>query len=190
VLARTCGWDVVGLDPDPKAVANAARQRLTVYEGGIEYFAGQTHLFNVITLNHVIEHVYDPVKVLKACHALLKPGGQLWLETPNIDSFGHARFQQNWRGLETPRHLVLFNRHSLGQALVSAGFPSMHDRPSPSPCAGMYRASYSMQHGYSPYVRMATPKTLKLQAMRAADAEMVFPSHREYLTVAVRRAES
>lgn len=188
-LARTCGWDVVGLDPDTAAVANAASQGLTVHEGGIEYFAGQSNLFDVITLNHVIEHVYEPVKVLEACHALLKPGGQLWLETPNIDSIGHARFKQNWRGLETPRHIALFNRHSLGQALVSAGFPSMHDRPCPSPCAGMYRASYAMQHGHSPYDGMTTPKALKLQATLAAIVEMIFPSRREFLTVAARRPE-
>jgi 2-polyprenyl-3-methyl-5-hydroxy-6-metoxy-1,4-benzoquinol methylase len=189
-LARTCGWKVVGLDPDPMAVANAASQGLTVHEGGIEYFDGQTELFDVITLNHVIEHVYEPFEVLKRCHVLLKPGGQLWLETPNIDSFGHARFQKNWRGLEAPRHLALFNRHSLGHALVSAGFPSTQDRRCPSPCAGMYRASYAMQHGHSPYDGMAMPKALKLQATLAAVAEMVFPSRREFLTVAARRAES
>jgi len=108
-LARTCGWDVVGLDPDPKAVANGIRQKLTVFVGGIEYFDEQTELFDVITLSHVIEHLSDPVKVLEACHGLLKPGGQLWLETPNIESIGHVYFQENWRGLEPPRHLVLFS---------------------------------------------------------------------------------
>ena len=41
-LARNCGWDVVGLDPDPKAVANAERKGLTVHVGGIEYFDGKT----------------------------------------------------------------------------------------------------------------------------------------------------
>jgi len=106
-LARTCGWTVVGLDPDPMAVSNAARQGLTVHEGGIEYFDGQTGLFDVITLNHVIEHVHEPFDVLKRCHALLKPGGQLWLETPNIDSFGHGIFRKNWRGLEPARVKVV-----------------------------------------------------------------------------------
>lgn len=186
-LARSCGWEVVGLEPDPKAVANAAKKGLTVHEGGIEFFAGETGLFDVITLNHVIEHVYEPIKVLEACHALLKPGGQLWLETPNIDSFGHGRFQRNWRGLETPRHLVLFNRRSLSQAFIAAGFPAPRDRASPSPCSGMFKASFAMEHGLSPYEALAVPKGLKLQAAMAAFAEMFFPSHREFLTVTARK---
>lgn len=64
----------------------------------------------------------EPFMVREACHALLKPGLQLWLETPNIDSFGYARFQKIWRGLKTPRHLVLFNRQSLSQAFVRQVF--------------------------------------------------------------------
>lgn len=184
-LARTCGWEVVGLDPDPKAAANAARQGLTVHEGGIEYFAGQTNQFDVITLNHVIEHVYDPIKVLEACHALLKPGGQLWVETPNIDSFGHARFQQNWRGLETPRHLVLFNQNSLSQAFVSAGFRVSKNQPRLS--TEMFIKSFAIEHGQSPYAAFPTSKLLKLQAALAELAGLILPARREFLTVSARK---
>ena len=187
-LARSCGWDVIGLDPDPEAATNAAKQGLTVYEGGIEYFDGKTELFDVITMCHVIEHVHDPVNVLKICHSLLKPGGQLWLETPNIDSLGHARFQENWRGLETPRHLVLFNRRSLNQAFVDAGFSAPHDCVRPSPHAGMFESSFAMEQGFSPYQRVAIPKVLKWQASIASYVVKLLPSRREFLTVAARKA--
>lgn len=189
-LARSCGWDVVGLDPDPEAAANAAKQGLTVHVGGIEYFDGMNELFDVITLNHVIEHVYEPVKVLKACYTLLKPGGQLWLETPNINSFGHARFQKYWRGLETPRHLVIFNRHSLSQAFIDAGFSAPYDRARPSPCAAIFQASFAMMHGHSPNEAIAIPKLLQLRAAIAAFAGNLLPSRREFLTVSVSKAKS
>lgn len=182
-LARTCGWDVVGLDPDPKAAANAAQQGLTVHEGDIEFFDGKTELFDVITLNHVIEHVHDPIKVLKRCHALLKPRGQLWLETPNISSLGHERFQKNWRGLEAPRHLVIFNPHSLKQALISAGFSSLDNRVRPSPCAEIFKASFAMRHGQAPYGAVAAPKILKWQAAMANLIGTLSPSRREFLTI-------
>ena len=187
-LARTCGWDVVGLDPDPKAVANAETKGLTVHRGGIEYFDGKAELFDVITMNHVIEHVYEPVKVLEACHALLKPGGQLWLETPNLDSFGHARFQRNWRGLETPRHLVLFNRQSLSQALARAGFSAPHDRTRPSACAGMFQASFAMEHGRDPDQAAAMPNSLRLRVAITRFLEMLMPKRREFLTVTARKS--
>lgn len=187
-LARTCGWDVVGLDPDPKARANAAKQSLTVYEGGIEYFDGKAKMFDVITMNHVIEHIYEPVKLLKACHKLLKPGGQIWLSTPNIDSFGHQRFQQNWRGLETPRHLVLFNRNSLNQALISAGFSAPIDCECLSPSKGMFKMSFAMELGHAPHYALDPPITLQLHAALVAFAEVIFPSRREFITVTARKS--
>ena len=111
-LAHNCGWNVTGIDFDPEAVANASKRGLAVYQGGIELFEGKSELYDVITLNHVIEHVHAPCSVLKSCYRILKPGGQIWIETPNINSYGHKRFQNNWRGLESPRHLVIFNEKS------------------------------------------------------------------------------
>lgn len=188
MLAQSVGWDVVGLDPDPKAAANAADQGLTVHNGGVEYFNGETELFDVITMNHVIEHLHEPVKVLKACYALLKPEGELWLETPNIDSFGHARFGKNWRGLETPRHLVLFSRHSLSLCFIRAGFPVPHDLSRPSPCSSMFRASALMEDGRSPYEGLAAPRGIRVWAAIAAFAEMLLPSRREFLIVRARKS--
>ena len=182
-LARACGWNAVGLDMDPKAVANATKRGLTVHQGGIEYYDGKKELFDVITVCHVIEHVFDPAKVLESCYALLKPGGQLWLETPNIDSFGYARFKNNWRDLDPPRHLVLFNRRSLNQAIIGAGFHAPHDLASPSPCPVVFKQSLAMEKGYSPFDNMATPVALKWQATKAVFLEKVFPSRREFLTV-------
>ena len=186
-LAQSVGWDVIGLDPDPKAVTNAADQGLTVYEGGVEYFNGKTELFDVITLSNVIEHLHEPVKVLAACYTLLKPGGELWLETPNIDSFGHLRFGKNWRGLETPRHLVLFSRHSLRLCFIHAGFPLPRDLPRPNLCASMYRASSLIEHGYSPYEGRAAPRGMRVWAAIAAFAEMLLPSRCEFLIVKARK---
>jgi 2-polyprenyl-3-methyl-5-hydroxy-6-metoxy-1,4-benzoquinol methylase len=182
-LAQGIGWEAVGLDLDPKVVTNAIDQGLTVYHGSIEYFADQTSLFDVITLNHVIEHVHDPVRLLKACYALLKNGGQVWVQTPNIDSFGHARFQEYWRGLEPPRHIVLFNRNSLHQAFISAGFDEPCDLVCPSECWDMYRKSFAMEQGHSPYELIELPASVKAEAIKATIAEKIFPLKREFLTV-------
>ena len=131
---------------------------------------------------------YETVKVGEVCHALFKPGRQLWLETPNLDSFGHARFQKNWRGLETARHLVLFNRQSLIQALARAGFSAPQNRTRPSACAGMFQASFAMEHGRDPYQAAAMPKSLKLRAAIVGFIEMLMPERREFLTVTARKS--
>jgi hypothetical protein len=53
---------------------------------------------------------------------MLKRGGFLWIETPNIDSLGYEIYSRSWRGLEPPRHLVLFTAKSLTLCLANSGF--------------------------------------------------------------------
>jgi hypothetical protein len=141
----------------------------------------------VITLNHVIEHVFEPVDVLARCSALLRSGGQLWIETPNISSYGHARFQRNWRGLEAPRHLVLFNSKSLHDALCRAGFAAPRERSRPSACPGMFRASFAMERGKLASADVEMPLSLRLAGAMAALAEKLAPTHKEFLTISASR---
>lgn len=182
-IARSCGWDAVGLDPDPKVVANAANYGFSVNLGGIEFYNGKSELFDVITVAHVVEHVYDPVELLSSCYRLLKKGGQLWIETPNIDSFGHAYFKGDWRGLEAPRHLVLFNRQSLRRALLDTGFQILRDRATPSSCQSMYRASYAMARGLMPDEEILLPSSVLFRALVAGVVGRLLPSRREFLTM-------
>lgn len=172
-LARNCGWNVTGIDFDPEAVANASKHGIKVYQGGIEIFEGKSELYDVITLNHVIEHVHEPSSVLKSCHRLLKQGGQLWLETPNLDSYGHKRFQHNWRGLEPPRHLVIFNKKTLRDSLIGAGFMSTLVRNSNDVTVGMFQVSYSMENGISPYKPLPFTISLYLEAKIAKFKEHI-----------------
>lgn len=186
-IARACGWDIVGLDPDPKAAANATKKDLIVYKGGIEYFDSKTELFDVITLNHVIEHVHDPVRVLKTCHALLKPGGQLWLETPNIDSFGHARFQRSWRGLEIPRHLVIFNLKSLVNALLKTEFINIVSKKTPSPLHRMIRASLAIKEDLPLDNNIQLSIWQEWDILKARLWLALMPSRKEFLTVIAQK---
>lgn len=145
--ARACGWSVVGVDPDPRACDTARLSGLDVRQGGLEQFDGQSQIFDAITMSHVIEHVHQPAQVLKDCLRLLRPGGHLWLETPNIGSLGHARYGRHWRGLEPPRHLVLFNQGSLISLLKDTGFQSITVKPGSSPLLVLTLKSELLKRG-------------------------------------------
>lgn len=121
-LARTAGWEVEGLDFDPGAVETARQRGLVAHQGDIRLLADRKSCFDVITLSHVLEHVYDPAELLSSAFRLLVPGGTLWVETPNVSSLGHRKFGPHWRGLESPRHLMLFSREGLLQMVRAAGF--------------------------------------------------------------------
>lgn len=122
-FARQAGWQALGLDFDIRAVAAARARGIEVMHGGLEVLGDDARdRYDYITLSHVIEHVYHPVETLRQVHRLLRPGGLAWIETPNIDALGHRHFGRHWRGLEAPRHLVLFSVRAMKQSLRDAGF--------------------------------------------------------------------
>lgn len=187
--AQACGWQVEGVDPDARAVAAGQRQDVFVRQGGLEAYADRTACFDLITLSHVIEHVHDPAEALADCHRLLKPGGRLWLATPNIDGGGHALFGRHWRGLETPRHLVLFNERSLRRLLQQAGFARTRRLPSqlPEPFL-LARSSHALTLGLLPHdAPPPLPPTLRRAAWRLALQGWLRPQRREFLYLAASR---
>lgn len=120
---RELGWDTVGVEPDEIA-ARAGQQHfgLNIRVGTVFDLQLPRGSMNAITMNHVIEHVPDPIDVLKRCHQLLMPGGLLVVVTPNVYSLGRRFFGADWRGLETPRHLFLFSVANLVEVLKRAEF--------------------------------------------------------------------
>jgi SAM-dependent methyltransferase len=122
VAMRAGGWSVQGIEPDPAAAGRAAQAGVPVIAAPLEEAELAAESFDAVTLNHVLEHFHDPVQALRICRALLRPGGRLWIATPNLGGRGHAVFGQDWIGLDPPRHLVLFDRSALTRAVESAGF--------------------------------------------------------------------
>lgn len=121
-LAQSLGWQAVGVDSDPVVVKHATAIGLTVRQGGPEAFLDQPASFDAITLNHAIEHMHHPRQTLSYVFELLRPGGFVYMETPNIDALGHGNFREHWRGLEVPRHLTIFSWQSLEALLHQTGF--------------------------------------------------------------------
>jgi 2-polyprenyl-3-methyl-5-hydroxy-6-metoxy-1,4-benzoquinol methylase len=184
--AANSGWKTLGIDVDGIAIARARQRGLAVLEGGIEALTGRHDEFDVITMSHVIEHVHDPLTMLEASYRLLKPGGRLWIETPNIDSYSHARFGRFWRGLEAPRHLVIFNENSLRGALKHAGFIAIENLRRPSAFRNLYFSSQAIQSAVVGERHMPS-RRLKIEAAVATLCSIAKPLRREHLTMSARK---
>lgn len=119
---RELGWEVMGVEPDSEAVCIAKeRFGLDVFQGTLEEAKFPDNSFDAITMNHVIEHVPDPIGLLVECRRVLKPSSKLVMVTPNIQSLGRRLFGEYWRGWEVPRHLFLFSPKSLRACAKRAG---------------------------------------------------------------------
>jgi SAM-dependent methyltransferase len=180
------GWEVTGIDPDPKVAGQAAGLR--VQQGGLPDTGLTSESFDEVTLSHVIEHTHDPVASLREVFRLLRPGGQVWIATPNVRSDGHRWFRANWIGLHPPAHLVLFNHTALWRALQLAGFEV------PRLCAmrsqvGQDHLSWRLSKGELPFSSAAVglPTSLKFRRAMSDLCSVWTPSRREEIVVIARR---
>lgn len=128
-LCRGIGIEVEGADLDSDAIKHASSRGLKVQQGGVEVLKEiPSESFDWVTISHVIEHVYEFDHLLAEFNRILRPGGKLWIETPNGTAAGLEEFSQYWRGLEPPRHLLLFSRRALLGKLHNNGFEVISER--------------------------------------------------------------
>ena len=117
---KGAGWTTQGVDFDPAAAAAARSRGLDVRVGDVRDLCLPAASFDAVVMAHVLEHVFDPVGLLTECKRLLKPGGRLVSITPNGRSLGHRMYGPSWRGLEPPRHIVVFTPKGLRHACQRA----------------------------------------------------------------------
>ena len=80
-------------------------------------------LFDVVVMNHVLEHVSDPVAFLNAVRVRLKPGGVLHLAVPNVGAW--EAMLPGWNSYE-PYHLLYFTQKTLRLVAEKSGFKIHH----------------------------------------------------------------
>lgn len=116
------GWHLTGVDADERAVDAARRRGLDVRLATIDTAGIEPGTVDLALCIQTIEHVDDPVAVLRSIASLLRPGGRLYLITDNTGSPDFTLFKgRHWGGYHFPRHWNLFNRSSMRRVLELAG---------------------------------------------------------------------
>lgn len=117
--ALDTSWERHGIEVSQFA-ADHASQYGSIFVGNFEEY-NEGH-FDVIVMNHVIEHLVRPESALRFVKDKLKPGGYLVLATPNFDSGAARRYGMNYRLLHDPTHITLFSEDSIRRFLRDYGF--------------------------------------------------------------------
>lgn len=81
--------------------------------------------FDLVVMNHVLEHVYHPRDVLANVHRVLKRDGVLDIAVPNPDGYSAKTYGPNWFSLDSPRHVMLFSPAVAERLLRECGFGDM-----------------------------------------------------------------
>lgn len=182
VSARAAGWACTGTEVDPRAAQAASGRGFEIHCGPLADFHSVGRRFHAITISHVLEHVHDPVALLRDAFQLLELDGRLWIETPNLGAFGHAYFGRAWRDLDAPRHLQIFNHAGLMKLLREIGFREIKIAP--------WQLDWEIVAPAS--VRLAqlqqSGKTLKIvDPSKGERVGRCFPEKREFVTMVAKR---
>lgn len=119
---KDLGWNVLGIEPDPVSAQLAKKNGIDIFNGPLDKTGLADESADQITMQHVIEHLPNPIAYISECHRILKKGGRLVIYTPNLDSLGHRMFRESWLHLDPPRHLHLFSPKSLQAVLEKSPF--------------------------------------------------------------------
>jgi SAM-dependent methyltransferase len=126
--AENYGWDVYGVDLSHWAI-DFAKQKFglqNVTQGVLNEVRYPDNFFDVVIMKDVIEHLINPKSELKEIHRILKPGGVICINTPNIVSLTSKILRARWWGINQA-HLYYFTWHyfawgSLHKMLYEVGF--------------------------------------------------------------------
>jgi len=125
-VARERGWEVAGVEISEPA-ASFARERLgdVVRTGTLEDARFENDSFDCVVMLDVVEHVPDPVGLLREAARVLRPGGVLLLSAPNARSISARLAGRYWFHFKRD-HVVLFTEATLLRALDAAGLDCFH----------------------------------------------------------------
>ena len=114
---RKCGYTADGMEVNPAAIEVARASGSLIWES-IEAIPDSA--YDVVISNHVLEHVENPIEVLRLLLRVLKTGGLILLKLP-IDDF-RAKGQRSWRQQDTDHHFYTWSPRLLANSLWEAGY--------------------------------------------------------------------
>jgi len=119
-VAREAGWDAEGTELS-RAAADAARERgIVVHVGDLADLPLRRDSYDAVVSLECLEHVPSPPAFLRAAADLLRPGGVLFLTTPNWGSLSRRLLGKEWVAVSKD-HLCLLTPSSLRRTLAAAG---------------------------------------------------------------------
>ena len=122
---RGAQWETWGVDPSESAKV-AGKKGHKIIRGFFETVSLPNGFFDLVILNHTLEHMDNPVQVLKKVHRILKKDGLVYVDVPNFGSLSSKILGKHWPYLVPEEHKHQFTKKALVQILEKSGFKVIH----------------------------------------------------------------
>ncbi len=120
--AKKAGFDCFGLDISPFACGLAKKNfGEKIFCGTIEEANYPDSFFDAVCLLDVLEHISNPKKIIQEIWRITKPGGLLFIVSPNHNSLSRKVFGRNWFQYKH-EHVFYFNKNSFQIIAQKNGF--------------------------------------------------------------------
>jgi 2-polyprenyl-3-methyl-5-hydroxy-6-metoxy-1,4-benzoquinol methylase len=119
--AKQKGWNINGVELDPETAARAANLTGLSIAPSLKEIDPEKE-FQVITLWHVLEHVYELEEYFQFFKGRLAKDGKLLFALPNPASFDATYFKQYWAAYDVPRHIYHFTPATIAALAQKYGF--------------------------------------------------------------------
>ncbi|MBT9150501.1 MAG: Ubiquinone biosynthesis O-methyltransferase [candidate division WS2 bacterium] len=133
LIMKYLGMNVYGVEPGEFDKKLSEGHNINIFNGTLLDAKYDDNFFNIITINHVLEHVDKPSEVMEELHRILKPGGYLIIGVPISNSWAFKIFGKYWAQLDTPRHLFTFSTTILKKYAEKYGFKIVSTRHNSTP---------------------------------------------------------
>jgi len=123
------GWISDGLETGDNYKLTYDKLEINVYDKTVENFDNK-YKYDLILMNHVIEHIHDPIKLFEKLEELLTENGVISIITPDTDKWNERN--NNWIYLNASfvgEHTIVYNKSSLEHLANVFGYEIIYCKP-------------------------------------------------------------
>jgi SAM-dependent methyltransferase len=111
--------NLAGVDPNVPASLS--------YSNGVKIIRGEVwdvpkRDYKFIILQYSLEHVTDPIRVVRTTRAIVAGDGMVVIRIPIAGNYAWRTYKTNWASLDPPRHLYLFSEKAFSKIAQDCGF--------------------------------------------------------------------
>ena len=125
-IAKCMGFDATGLELHTQNVEKLKECGFEVVDVPLEKAGLASDEFDMVSMWEVLEHIENPVSLLRETARIMKPGGKLLILVPNVDSLVTRLLHEKSGTFGGHSHVNHFNVKTLTRLLGLAGFEVMH----------------------------------------------------------------
>lgn len=127
-VAERLGWQCYGTEISPRSLAYGSQRGWIVAREAEQDERFPRQSFDVVTMIEMLEHVPNPQDFLQSATRWLRPGGMLYLTTPNAKSLNQRLLGLEWSVVSPPEHLAIWTAKGIRYALAKAGLQPLRIR--------------------------------------------------------------